>query len=156
MGRAARNVDGKAVLYADVMTDSIKRAIEETGRRRELQRAYNVEHGLTPETIRTRIHDILSSLEEADYVDLVDEAEIPAADLDATVTRLKGEMMAAAADLDFERAAELRDRISELQERQMKVGTPGKGTAGFAPKEKNRRIGKGSGANRSRKGWKKF
>jgi len=151
MGRAARNVDGKAVLYADVMTNSIKRAVEETSRRRELQRAYNAEHGLTPESVRSRIHDILSSLEEGDYVDLVDEVEIPAVDTEDTVRRLEGEMMAAAADLEFERAASLRDRIRELQERQMKVGTAGQGTADSAARRKDGRAKKKSVGNRPRR-----
>ena len=151
MGRAARNVDGKAVLYADVMTNSIKRAVEETSRRREIQRAYNAEHGLTPESVRSRIHDILSSLEEGDYVDLVDEVEIPAVDTEDTVRRLEGEMMAAAADLEFERAACLRDRIRELQERQMKVGTAGQGTADAATRRKGGRAKKKPVGNRPRR-----
>jgi len=123
MGRAARNLEGKALLFADVMTDSISRAVKETSRRREIQTAYNLEHGLTPESVRSHIHDVLSSLEERDYVDLVEDLETPAADLEATLKQLENEMMAAAAELEFERAAELRDRIQDLNERRMKLGT---------------------------------
>jgi len=123
MGRAARNIDGKALLFADVMTDSISRAVAETTRRRKIQSAYNLEHGLTPESVKSNIHDVLSSLEEGDYVDLVEEIQTPVGDLEAMVKQLEKEMMAAAADLEFERAADLRDRIRELNERRMMVGT---------------------------------
>ena len=151
MGRAARNVDGKAVLYADVMTNSIKRAMEETSRRRVLQQEYNQEHGLTPESIRTRIHDVLSSMEEGDYVDLTGDDSLPAVDLEATVTQLEKEMKAAAVDLEFERAAELRDRIREIQERQMKVGTPGQRKGGNAARENSPRGGKSTRGKRGQR-----
>jgi len=123
MGRAARNIDGRAILYADVATNSIRKALEETARRRNLQKAYNREHGLTPEGIKSRIHDILSSLEEADYVDIAGGGGIETGDLDSTVSELEKEMLQAASDLEFERAAQLRDRIRELQERMMMAGT---------------------------------
>ncbi|MBN2720601.1 MAG: excinuclease ABC subunit UvrB [Proteobacteria bacterium] len=123
MGRAARNIDGKALLFADVMTNSISRAVAETTRRRKIQSAYNLEHGLTPESVKSNIHDVLSSLEEGDYVDLVEEIQTPVGDLEAMVKQLEKEMMAAAADLEFERAADLRDRIRELNERRMMLGT---------------------------------
>ena len=116
-------MEGKALLFADVITDSISRAVKETNRRREIQNAYNLEHGLTPESVRSHIHDVLSSLEEGDYVELVEDMETPAGDLEATVKQLEKEMMAAAAELEFERAAELRDRIQDLNERRMKLGT---------------------------------
>jgi excinuclease ABC subunit B len=126
MGRAARNVDGRAVLYADVNTNSIKKAVSETSRRRNLQLAYNTKHGLTPESVRSRIHDVLSSIEEADYVSLVDDEETPSVDLETTTSQLEKQMLEAASNLEFERAAELRDRIRELQERQIRLGTEGK------------------------------
>jgi excinuclease ABC subunit B len=120
MGRAARNVNGTAILYADVMTDSMRTAIGETSRRRAIQKAYNEEHGITPETIKKSIGELLASVYEADY------APIPAAaepegeyrsfeDLDAEIKRLEEEMRAAAKRLEFESAAELRDRIRRLR-----------------------------------------
>jgi excinuclease ABC subunit B len=122
MGRTARNVEGRAILYADVMTRSINKAIAETDRRRKLQSQYNEKHGLTPESIKSRIHDILSSMEEADYTTVDDTLDIEPAELESTVANLEKEMMEAASDLEFERAAEIRDRIQELRERQIGIG----------------------------------
>ena len=151
MGRAARNIDGKALLYADVMTNSISRAVKETSRRREMQTAYNLEHGLTPESVRSQIHDILSSLEEGDYVDLVEDMETPAGDLETTVKQLEKEMMAAAADLEFERAAELRDRIQDLNERRMKLGTIDmRSWRSSSPPQKGRHKARSGGKGRGR------
>ena len=122
MGRTARNVEGRAILYADVMTRSIERAVAETLRRRKLQSEYNEKHGLTPESVKSRIHDILSSIEEADYTKVDDTLDVKPGELESTVEALEKEMMEAASDLEFERAAELRDRVQELRERQMAIG----------------------------------
>jgi excinuclease ABC subunit B len=127
IGRAARNVEGRVVLYADTMTDSMKRAIEETERRRERQMAYNREYGITPESIKKSISDVLSSVTEKDYytvaaapdvekVDRLTEEELP-----AYIAQLEKEMRAAAKRLEFERAAEIRDRIREMEKRRLGV-----------------------------------
>jgi excinuclease ABC subunit B len=127
-GRAARNVNGRVILYADRITRSMRLAMNETGRRRELQAAFNREHGITPETIKSSIKDILSSIYETDYytVDAIakeeDEAYVPAHELGPLIKSLTKEMDRAVKKLDFERAAELRDRIHELEERKLRVG----------------------------------
>jgi excinuclease ABC subunit B len=120
MGRAARNVHGKALLYADRMTDSMKKAIEETERRRAVQEAYNAEHGITPASIIKNIDDVLSSVYERDYLTIPkapDEREQfkTQAELDAFVVQLERQMREAAANLEFERAASLRDRLRKLR-----------------------------------------
>jgi len=120
MGRAARNVEGTAILYADRETDSMKVAIGETLRRRELQGAYNEEHGITPESIKKNIGDLLASVYEADYV-TVPEVETPEErfqsmeDMDKEIQGLEKQMRAAAKALEFEKAAEVRDRIRSLR-----------------------------------------
>jgi excinuclease ABC subunit B len=130
MGRTARNVEGRAVLYADVMTRSIKNALAETRRRRKLQMEYNEKHGLTPESVKSRIHDILSSLEEGDYVNVDDIQGVEPSELESTIARLESEMMEAANQLEFERAADLRDRVHDLRERQIGIGTEAKTSPG--------------------------
>jgi excinuclease ABC subunit B len=120
IGRAARNVDGRVVLYADVMTDSLRRALEETARRRAKQEAWNKEHGITPQTIRRDISSALQSIYEQDYVtvDAIEgegTAEFVGKDLRATIAELERKMRAAAADLEFETAARLRDEIKRLE-----------------------------------------
>jgi len=121
IGRAARNIHGRAVLYADTLTDSMRRAISETDRRRRIQEAYNVEHGITPASIVKNIEDVLSSVYERDYVTVPiaprDEREQfrTRAELDAFITQLEGEMKDAAANLEFERAAAVRDRLRRLR-----------------------------------------
>jgi excinuclease ABC subunit B len=120
MGRAARNVHGKALLYADRMTDSMKKAIDETERRRKVQEAYNVEHDITPASIIKHIDDVLSSVYERDYVTIPkapDERDRfrTQAELDAFIAGLEREMRDAAANLEFERAASLRDRLRKLR-----------------------------------------
>ncbi len=122
MGRAARNVEGRVIMYADRITDSMRRAIDEVDRRREKQVAYNEEHGITPQTIRKKIHDVLrfhrQAAEEAERTVPEEIAgELAAADLDALISALEDEMASAAEDLEFERAAELRDEITELRAR---------------------------------------
>ncbi|MEA2204102.1 MAG: excinuclease subunit [Blastocatellia bacterium] len=125
IGRAARNARGKAILYADRITDSMKRAIDETNRRRALQEAYNLEHGITPQTIIKPIESTLITASEADYFKVplnLDEFEEYTRDnIDATITRLEIEMRAHAKRFEFERAAELRDRIKYLRERELQM-----------------------------------
>jgi excinuclease ABC subunit B len=120
MGRAARNIHGRAILYADHMTDSMRAAINETERRRKVQEAYNEEHGITPASIVKHIDDVLTSVYERDYLtvpvvrDERDEFKSQA-ELDRFATGLEAEMRAAAANLEFERAAALRDRVKRLR-----------------------------------------
>jgi excinuclease ABC subunit B len=119
IGRAARNVDGRVILYADRMTGSMERAIAETDRRREKQRAYNKEHGITPETIRRAIHDIVADTASRDgvLVEIEDEDRnnLVGHNLRAYIEELEGRMRAAAADLEFEEAGRLRDEIRRLE-----------------------------------------
>jgi excinuclease ABC subunit B len=124
IGRAARNVNGKVILFADSITDSMRRAIDETERRRERQAAYNAEHGITPETIRKQIPGSLIDLCEADYVTVATAAEAETeyrtpAELRRAIERLRKEMRAAAQALEFEQAAELRDRLKTLEARDL-------------------------------------
>jgi len=116
-GRASRNVEGRVILYADKMTDSMRRAIDETLRRRKLQKAYNKKHNITPTTIRKKISDVMHSIYEQDYVQIPgrDEEYVPPEEIPALVKKLRAEMMERAKDLEFEEAAKLRDRISELE-----------------------------------------
>ncbi len=123
MGRAARNVNGKAILYADRMTDSMKRALGETDRRRTIQQEYNAEHGITPQTIIKSIDSTLVTAYEADYFKVPLELEAfedySRDKIDATLARLEAEMRHAAKAMEFERAAELRDRIKYLRDREL-------------------------------------
>jgi len=125
IGRAARNSRGKAILYADRITDSMKRAIEETQRRRAIQEQFNRENGITPQTIVKPIEATLITASEADYFKVPSEVEeiedYSPANIEATVARLEVEMRAAAKRFEFERAAELRDRIKVLRERELQV-----------------------------------
>jgi len=129
-GRAARNVHGRVIMYADVVTDSMKAAIGETERRRTLQAAYNTEHGITPTTIVKSIDDVLTSIYERDYLGAPEpvKAGMPVfrsqAELDAHVAGLEKDMRAAAANLDFEKAAALRDQIRALKTRDLGLGAP--------------------------------
>jgi excinuclease ABC subunit B len=134
MGRAARNVRGRVLLYADVETDSIRAAIEETSRRREVQREYNRKNGITPRTVESAITSLNESLYEADYVTVSKAAdlEFSADELRAEVSKLRAQMKKAAEDLDFERAAEVRDRIKSLEEGSLLAGyeAPARSSAG--------------------------
>ena len=124
-GRAARNVSGKVILYGDRITDAMRKTIEETERRRVIQAAYNEEHDIRPETIKSRIKDIMETVYEQDYVTVEAEAaeeEVAyenLADLHKDIQRLDKEMQVAAGELEFEEAARLRDRIKELREREL-------------------------------------
>ena len=131
-GRAARNVHGSVVMYADRMTRAMTTAIAETNRRRALQQAYNQAHGITPESVVKSIDDVLSSVYERDY-STEPAAPLPAAqfrsrdELDGEIRRLQAEMQAAAANLDFERAAEIRDALKTLREQDMGLGASATG-----------------------------
>ncbi len=119
-GRAARNLSGRVIMYADTATRSMKKAIDETNRRRVIQDTFNREHGITPESIKKSVQDILSSVYEADYytVSLAAEEEaayVKADDIPRRVKQLQKQMQAAARELEFERAAELRDEIKRLE-----------------------------------------
>ena len=118
IGRSARNVDARVILYADTITDSMQQAIDETNRRRELQQAYNVAHGITPETVRKEIRagieaESASRARAFEAVAVVDEKGVRQAEL---LEQLEADMMQAAAELDFERAARLRDEIAALRD----------------------------------------
>ena len=127
IGRAARNVEGRVILYADTVTESMKTAIEETDRRRALQMAYNREHGITPESVRKSISDVLSSVYEKDYytVPVVSDEEravlVAKEEIPAVIAQLDKDMRLAAKRLEFERAAELRDRIRALEKRRLGI-----------------------------------
>jgi excinuclease ABC subunit B len=139
IGRAARNVDGQVVMYADSVTDSMKRAIGETQRRRQLQVAYNAEHGINPETVRKAVTDILAHLRPADGSPIPGEgrrkgrpgaserlrnelADMPPTELGRLIQTLEEEMHEASADLRFEYAARLRDEVKELKRELREAG----------------------------------
>jgi excinuclease ABC subunit B len=147
MGRAARNVNGSVIMYADSVTDSMQRAISETQRRRAVQQAYNLEHGIDPQTIIKAVTDILSMLRPDDESAPMpgrdrrsrrrdrmasDYAELPRDELDRLIRTLEEEMHTAAAELRFEYAARLRDEISDLK-RELTEAGPGKKAAGADP-----------------------
>ena len=118
IGRAARNADGRVIMYADVITDSMRKAIDETARRRELQIAYNEEHGITPTTIRKAVRDLISTAKEVAETEErlgKDAEDMNADEIGELIEKLDKQMRLAAAELDFETAAELRDRITELK-----------------------------------------
>ncbi len=171
IGRAARNAEGRVVLYADVMTESLRRALEETARRRAKQTAWNEAHGITPQTIRRDISEVLQSIYEQDYVTVEavegdETANFVGKDIGAAIAELEKKMRAAAADLEFEDAARLRDEIKRLESlelglqpnlagRPLQASTPrrkgdwapkplGPGGGGYEPK-------KGRGAKKSRR-----
>ncbi len=128
IGRAARNVEGRAILYGDKVTDSMRRAIDETDRRREIQRAYNDEHGITPTSILSKLDNSLAAILKAEYGDPLEEAAegMPAfasqEDLDKYLAKMELEMREAAKKFEFEKAARLRDTIKDLRTKEFLFG----------------------------------
>jgi excinuclease ABC subunit B len=127
IGRAARNINGRAILYADKMTDSMRRALDETDRRRVIQQAYNEENGITPESILRPIDMSLAQILKAEYADLTEQDETTPEfrsqqELDAFVAKLEIEMREAAKKFEFEKAAKLRDRVKELKTKEFLFG----------------------------------
>jgi excinuclease ABC subunit B len=126
-GRAARNLEGRVIFYADKMTDSMRRALDETERRRATQQEYNEEHGIEPRTVLKDIHSPLVAMQQLDYYSpgpqrLHDIAEDAGAPLAKRIEALEKEMRAAAKRLEFEEAAALRDKLQELKELQIYAG----------------------------------
>ena len=113
IGRAARNTDGKVIMYADELTDSMEKAISETNRRRKIQQAYNKEHGIVPKTIQKSVRDTIraSIIEEAETKYNISKEE----SIEDVINKLTDEMLKYAANMEFEKAAELRDKIKELE-----------------------------------------
>ena len=121
IGRAARNAEGRVIMYADMQTDSMKHAIEETNRRRKIQQQYNEEHGITPETIHKAVRDLITISKAAEKATVTlekDPESMSAKELTQLIGKLNKEMRKAASELNFEAAAELRDRIVELKKYQ--------------------------------------
>ena len=169
IGRAARNVDGRVVLYADVMTDSLRNALEETSRRRAKQAAWNAAQGITPTSVRKQIGEALNSVFEQDYVTIAPVKDTSVTnmvgkDLGQSIAELEKRMRAAAADLEFEEAARMRDEIKRLEALQLglepppmpqRIGAPkrdrtpeplGPGGGGYDPEKR-----KAKGARRARR-----
>ena len=117
IGRASRHVDGRVIMYADVMTDSMRRAIDETDRRRTMQEEYNKEHGITPQGIQKTVHDITERVKAIaeTRTPYVVSGDIPKDDLLRLIKDLESQMKAASKDLEFEKAALLRDQIIDLR-----------------------------------------
>ncbi|MCB0327361.1 MAG: excinuclease ABC subunit UvrB [Bdellovibrionales bacterium] len=127
-GRAARNVGGKVILYADKITGSMKRAMDETQRRRTIQEGYNQKHGITPKTVIRNIHSSVASIYNADYVDLAKVSDKDTVyenlkDLQKNIKAKKKEMFQAAESLEFEKAAKLRDEISRMEKLELKLSS---------------------------------
>ena len=127
VGRAARNVEGRVIMYADRVTDSMQRAIDETYRRRKIQAEFNEEHDITPQTVKKRVHDVIEATQVIEEVqgsadEQIDIDEIPVAKIPKMIEKLRKEMKQASDDLEFERAGVLRDMIIELEGRSRKSG----------------------------------
>jgi len=142
IGRAARHVDGRVLLYADKMTGSLERALNETKRRRDRQEAYNKEHGITPSSVRKNIGDVMIEAYEEEQTDAkpgtIDTRNLTGHNLKTYIADLEKKMKAAAADLEFEEAARLRDEVKKLQDQDLGIGAAksgkpqGRSTAGKA------------------------
>lgn len=119
IGRAARNVEGKVIMYADTVTESMKKAIDETNRRRRIQSEYNRKYGITPKSVQKGIRDVIEvskvAEEDAKYFIRGDKVSMSKEEIQSIINKLEKEMKSAAAQLQFERAAELRDKISEFK-----------------------------------------
>src|SRR6202789_4477903 len=140
IGRAARNIDGRVILYADSMTRSLRAAIEETERRRNKQRTWNEDHDITPQSVRKHIGKVLESVFEQDYVTVAPVkdsgvAEFVGKDLKSAILDLEKRMRAAAADLEFEEAARLRDEIKRLEALDLGLEPPPRASANSRPKK---------------------
>jgi len=128
IGRAARHVEGRAILYADNRTESMKRALDETDRRRAIQRAYNEENGITPQSVISSIDMGLAQILKAEYGDITEEeaAGVPEftsqSDVDQFIAKLETEMRESAKKFEFEKAAKLRDQIKELRDKEFLFG----------------------------------
>jgi len=128
IGRAARHIEGRAILYGDKMTDSMRRAIDETNRRREIQSAYNEEHGITPQSVISSMEMGLAHILKAEYGDITEEevAGVPEfntqAEVDAFIAKLETDMRESAKKFEFEKAAKLRDQIKELRDKEFLFG----------------------------------
>ena len=124
IGRAARNADGHVVMYADTITDSMRRAIDETRRRRSLQEAYNEEHGITPQTIRKAVRDLIAISKEVTKEQVrfeKDPESMSEKELENLIQKVEKQMKKAAAELNFEAAAQLRDQMKELKEKLLEL-----------------------------------
>ena len=144
IGRAARNIDGKVILYANVMTKSLEKAIDETNRRRERQQAFNVANGITPEGIRKDITDLLASVYEQDRVTVstgfAEEGELLGHNLRAVIIDLEKKMQTAAGDLEFEEAARVRDEIRRLENLELEMAPDALSPPHREAEEKRARI----------------
>ena len=118
IGRAARHEEGRVLMYADKMTGSMQRAIDETNRRRDIQKAYNQEHGITPTSVKKKIDEGLRSIipqKETDKKKIIDIKKVPKDEYSRLIKELSAQMDMASANLEFEKAAELRDLIADIR-----------------------------------------